>query len=87
MRHSALERQYQGCPWKNVKNRVIQCRKDTENMKYYQEKRPFGQDQPPVNAHVLDRPIRPYRRFPDSRRAASNTFTSHTKLSILSVKF
>ena len=46
---------------KNVKNRVILCRKDTENMRYYQERRPFGQHQPLSNAHILDRPIRPYR--------------------------
>ena len=71
---------------KNVKNRVILCRKDTENMRYYQERRPFGQHQPLSNAHILDRPIRPYRWFLDSR-AASNTFASHTKIAILSVEF
>lgn len=93
--HSDFERQYQGCAmtWMNLvsvkieKNRVIQCRKDTENMRYYQEGRPFGQHQPPSNARILDRSIRPYRWFQDSRRVASSTFAFRTMFGLLRVQF
>ena len=71
-------------PVKSEKSRVIQCRKDTENMRYHQEGRPFGQHQP---AHNLDRPIQPYLCFQDSRRVASSTVVSHTNFAILSVQF
>ena len=61
-------------PVKSEKSRVIQCRKDTENMRYHQEGRPFGQHQP-------------YLCFQDSRRVASSTVVSHTNFAILSVQF
>jgi hypothetical protein len=71
------------------KNRVVQCRKDTENMRYYQEGRTFGQHQPPSRAHILQvgRPIRPYRWFLDLRKVASFTFVFHTKFATLNVQY
>lgn len=68
---------------KSEQNRGIQCRKDTEHMKYYQEGRPFRQHQPPSNP---DYPIRPYRWFLNSWRVASSTFASDTNLPILNVQ-
>ena len=69
---------------KSEQNRVIQWRRDTENMRYYQEGRPFfRQNRLPSNP---DRSIRLYRWFQDSRRVASSTFASHTKFAILNIQ-
>ena len=70
---------------KSEQNRVIQWRRDTENMRYYQEGRPFfRQHRLPSNP---DCSIRLYRWSQDSRRVDSSTFASHTRFAILSIQF
>ena len=68
---------------KSEQNPVIQCRKDTENMKYYQEGRSFRQHEPPSDP---GRPIQPYRWVLYSK-VTSSTSASHTKFPILSMQF